>query len=367
MQVRAVQVAEKNGVPIKHRLLETVRACSTTPDAAADFFSAVLHPDSNKRLTGQQALDHLYLRRCVAQMQDFQHAQASVLSQNPCCISTDSHSLACASLPPTTASPALPCGGPKLSPLRSVLSKLSPMSVRSKSDTLDDCFPDYIHPSSDAELSAELGSVTPELHVRYQHSMDQLHSPHPHPLADFLSMDAPSAEPGTAKAAASLQRQGRDAGICSHYIEILPEDEEEIWAAEAETSIQSPGAVADICSHRIKILPEDEEETWVAEAEPSVQRFPLQAPSVQSADPPHIKGQQGSSHNTSMHPSARTIEALRPGFASVSAPAQQAERPHPTPDMTSSEGPPLGAAPRYASCLFTHADSCCITGSQGQS
>ena len=94
-------------------------------------------------------------------------------------------------------------------------------------------------------------------------------------------MDAPSAEPGTAKAAASLQRQGRDAGICSHYVEILPEDEEETWAAEAVMSIQSSGAVGDICSHCIEILPEDEKDIWVAEVEPSVQTPPLQAPSVQ--------------------------------------------------------------------------------------
>ena len=101
--MRAVQTAENDGLPVKHRLLNTVRTCSTTPDAAADFFSAILHPDSTQRLTGQQALDHLYLRRCVSQVLDCQYAQASVLSQTPCCISTKTHSLACVPLPPGNA------------------------------------------------------------------------------------------------------------------------------------------------------------------------------------------------------------------------------------------------------------------------
>ena len=109
------------------------------------------------------------------------------------------------------------------------------------------------------------------------------------------------------------------------------------------------GADANICSHRIEILPEDGDEIWVTEAEPSVPSPLLQAPSVQHSDPPHIKGQQGTSHNVSMHPAAMSINVSCPGLASVSTPTQEAKRLHPAPDMTSLEGAPLAAPPRYAS------------------
>ena len=148
-------------------------------------------------------------------MQEFQHAQAPF--QDPRCISVESHSLACAPLPSSNASMAVPHSGPKFSRLRSVLSKVLPtparsklhIPARSKLDALAHCFPDFTHPSSDAELSAEAVSVTPELHAQYQHSMDILHSSHPHPIANFPSVNVPSAMPGTAKTEALLLSQER--------------------------------------------------------------------------------------------------------------------------------------------------------------
>lgn len=50
-------------------MLDRVRACSTTPDDAVDFFTRMLHPVPDQRLTTNQALEHSYLLPCVRQMQ----------------------------------------------------------------------------------------------------------------------------------------------------------------------------------------------------------------------------------------------------------------------------------------------------------
>lgn len=112
---------------------------------------------------------------------------------------------------------------------------------------------------------------------------------------------------GNATSEVSVHSQPRDADICSHYIEILPEDEEELWAAKLEP-LMNVGADKDICSHRIDILPEDEEEIWVAETKPSIPRkIAIHASSVQGLGSPHMKDQQEMSHDTSpriaIHPS----------------------------------------------------------------
>ena len=69
LQVEAVKVAGGTHSAVHHPLLDGIRKCSSTPDAAADFFCAVLHPNPSARLTAAQALAHLYLQPCVCQMQ----------------------------------------------------------------------------------------------------------------------------------------------------------------------------------------------------------------------------------------------------------------------------------------------------------
>ncbi|KAL3159455.1 serine/threonine-protein kinase gin4 [Trebouxia sp. C0009 RCD-2024] len=202
----AVEQAEMEGVPISHPLLDRVRTCSTTPNAAANFFSAILHPKPSARLTSAQALQHPYLRRCVSQMLEAQPTQtpAPVPAQGSCCMSAESHSLACAPLGSRLGSP---CSAPKLNLLQSVLSRLfshkvDPCKVDPGSvDPLSPCFPDYTHASSDAELSAD------KLLAQFQQSMDQLHQ-------------------------ASIKE------VYSHPIDILPEDEEETAPPLCQPSLQ---------------------------------------------------------------------------------------------------------------------------------
>ena len=70
LQINAVTSAEANQTSVEHPMLSQVRACSTTPEAAVSFFTAILHPKPSARLTSLQALDHPYIRQCVHQMQD---------------------------------------------------------------------------------------------------------------------------------------------------------------------------------------------------------------------------------------------------------------------------------------------------------
>ena len=66
-------LAERSQTAVQHPMMTRIRACSTTPDAAASFFTAILHPKPSARLTSLQALQHPYLRQCVHQMQDHYH------------------------------------------------------------------------------------------------------------------------------------------------------------------------------------------------------------------------------------------------------------------------------------------------------
>lgn len=77
LQIAAVELAEETHTPVKHPLLDQVRKYTSTPEAAAAFFIAVLHPTPRARLTSLQALNHPYLKQCVQQMQDFYHPPPS--------------------------------------------------------------------------------------------------------------------------------------------------------------------------------------------------------------------------------------------------------------------------------------------------
>ncbi|KAL3159450.1 hypothetical protein ABBQ38_009876 [Trebouxia sp. C0009 RCD-2024] len=197
--------AEMEGVPVSHPLLDRVRTCSTTPDAAANFFTAVLHPCPTKRLTSAQALQHPYLRHCVLQMLEAQATQvpAPAPAQGSCCMSTESHSLACAPLPASNASRL------------SVLSRLFPRKV----DPLSQYFPDYTQASSDAELTCVPVSCADKLLTQFQQSMDQLHQ-------------------------ASIKE------VYSHPIDILPEDEEETAVAGTAPGLRQPSL--QLCSANAK-------------------------------------------------------------------------------------------------------------------
>lgn len=152
-QVKSVRRAEENGVPVDHPLLDNVRACSSTPHAAAAFFSAVLHPSPTSRLTSAQALQHPYLRRCVAQMKASYNVAQTPASA---CTSKPDSSVHSADILGKLAS--VPSSGFKM--MKSLVSQVLPgnsSSSRSQKARMRDMaryFPDYVHPSSDAELSA---------------------------------------------------------------------------------------------------------------------------------------------------------------------------------------------------------------------
>ena len=161
-QVESVRRAEENHTDVDHPLLDNVRACSSTPSAAADFFCSILHPSPTARLTSAQALEHPYLRRCVHQM------QASYRASELCKASTESETPASAfPLTPDTHPhstgglgrfASVPSSGLKL--IKVLVSQAMPGSSSSRSirkaRTRDMAryFPDYVHASSDAELSA---------------------------------------------------------------------------------------------------------------------------------------------------------------------------------------------------------------------
>lgn len=150
-QVKSVRDAEENGVAVDHQLLDNVRACSSTPHAAAAFFCAVLHPSPTARLTSAQALKHPYLRRCVSQMKDSYHA-----AQTSTCASTSVPHAPSTNILGRLAS--VPSSGLKV--MKTLVSQALPgnsSGTRSQKARLKDMaryFPEYVHPSSDAELSA---------------------------------------------------------------------------------------------------------------------------------------------------------------------------------------------------------------------
>ena len=153
LQVESVRRAEENGVTVDHPLLDNVRACSSTPHAAVAFFSAVLHPSPAARLTSAQALQHPYLRPCVVQMQASYHASPAPASAATSKSDSPAHS---ADILGRLAS--VSSFGFKV--MKSLVSQALPgnrtssRSQKARMRNMARYFPDYVHPSSDAELSA---------------------------------------------------------------------------------------------------------------------------------------------------------------------------------------------------------------------
>ena len=70
LQLQAVKVAKETSSPIIHPIVDKIRQFSSMPDAAIDFFTSLLHPVPHQRLRAKFALQHVYLRGCLAQMLD---------------------------------------------------------------------------------------------------------------------------------------------------------------------------------------------------------------------------------------------------------------------------------------------------------
>ena len=83
LQADAVKKAEKAAVPVQHPILDTVRQCSTNPDAAADFFVRMLHPCPAKRMS-LEAKHHAYIAAAYTQMEEYYAGRSptSVLPQD---------------------------------------------------------------------------------------------------------------------------------------------------------------------------------------------------------------------------------------------------------------------------------------------
>ena len=71
------------GEAVRHPILDNIRRCSSTPDEAVDFFSRILNCLTDKRPTAAQALEHPYIRRCVAQMRACQQSQPACIQDPP--------------------------------------------------------------------------------------------------------------------------------------------------------------------------------------------------------------------------------------------------------------------------------------------
>ncbi|DBB02285.1 TPA: hypothetical protein ACH3X3_011303 [Trebouxia sp. C0006] len=69
-RLQAVKAAEETSSPIIHPIVDKIRQFSSTPDAAIDFFTSLLHPVPHQRLRAKFALQHVYLRGCLTQMLD---------------------------------------------------------------------------------------------------------------------------------------------------------------------------------------------------------------------------------------------------------------------------------------------------------
>ena len=151
LQTKAVLLAEATQTPAEHPILSQVRACSTTPEAAVSFFTAILHPKPSARLTSLQALDHPYIRQCVHQMQDHYHpppldpprSWEERLHTN-CLEASDSHTSMLRGL--STVGRAAGLAG--FAVLKSVAK-----AVKGKSQhDISQYFPTYIHPERDSDL-----------------------------------------------------------------------------------------------------------------------------------------------------------------------------------------------------------------------
>ncbi len=81
MQCCAVEEASRLGPPVRHSIIDKIRACSSTPNDAVDFFTHMLHPDPRLRFSATAALHQPYLARCLhfmtagQQPVDSSHAQ----------------------------------------------------------------------------------------------------------------------------------------------------------------------------------------------------------------------------------------------------------------------------------------------------
>ena len=65
MQCCAVEEASRLGQPVRHSIIDKIRACSSTPNDAVDFFTHMLHPNPRRRLSATAALHHPYLAECL--------------------------------------------------------------------------------------------------------------------------------------------------------------------------------------------------------------------------------------------------------------------------------------------------------------
>lgn len=74
VQEKAVSDAGQAGAPVAHPLLDKVRECSANPDAAADFFQQILHPQYSSRLS-VEAHTHTYVAATFSRMRAYKAAR----------------------------------------------------------------------------------------------------------------------------------------------------------------------------------------------------------------------------------------------------------------------------------------------------
>ena len=77
LQAPAFALAESTGEPVQHPLLDKVRQVSTNPEVAADFFTKMLHPDPEKRMSIRAACQHPYVCEAVQLLESEIHDSAS--------------------------------------------------------------------------------------------------------------------------------------------------------------------------------------------------------------------------------------------------------------------------------------------------
>lgn len=265
-QVEACHVADYNKAAVKHALLDKVRAFSSTPEAAVSFFTAILHPSPTKRLTSIQALQHPYLRCCVQQMQaSYSASQQSKLGAalvTPVSPPVEEHARTHSSFLSKIMS--VPSSGVKT--LKSLVGRaLAGNNSSSKACILNPAryFPDYVHASSDAELSAHLplvhttgesqadhiGQLLAGINqVRTDFSLTAAFAHPPTPIPVMLQAPPPikhvmtSADTDSAAAALQLQRQLYPASPLSAATpQRLPHDEQLQLGSEERRDGQDAG------------------------------------------------------------------------------------------------------------------------------
>ncbi|DBA85992.1 TPA: Serine/threonine-protein kinase stk11 [Trebouxia sp. C0004] len=149
--INVVTSAEVNETPVEHPMLSQLSACSTTPEAAVSFFTAILHPKPSARLTSVQALDHPYIKLCVHQMQDHYHpppldppcSWEERLRQD-CLESSDGHSRMLRIL--GTLGKAAGLAG------FAVVKSVATAVTGERQHDMSQYFPDYIHPEQHSDL-----------------------------------------------------------------------------------------------------------------------------------------------------------------------------------------------------------------------